>query len=182
LDAAAAAIDRLDEYRVPAELADAIEETQRAVDRALRLLLRADARAPDDLRLTALAPETPLDRVVAGLRQRGLITMELAGRLHELGQATERARAGDVRASDADIAREAVRMLRYEVGAASEPVTAVAHEAVVAQPLDGGPHEIPPPDQTERAGLNRWLVIVGGVVLAGLAIAAALLLTREDPM
>src|SRR5690606_39979565 len=76
LDAAAAAIERLDEYRVPAELADAIEETQRAVDRALRLLLRADARAPDDLRLTALSPDTPLDRVVAGLRQRGLRSEE----------------------------------------------------------------------------------------------------------
>jgi len=134
LDAAAAAIERLDEYRVPAELADAIEETQRAVDRALRLLLRADARAPDDLRLTALSPDTPLDRVVAGLRQRGLITMELAGRVHELGQATERARSGAVRASDADVARETVRLLRYEVGAASEPVAAVAHESVIGSP------------------------------------------------
>lgn len=182
LDAAAAAIDRLDEYRVPAELADAIEETQRAVDRALRLLLRADARAPDDLRLTALAPETPLDRVVAGLRQRGLITIELAGRLHELGLATERARAGDVRASDADIAREAVRMLRYEVGAASAPVTAVAHESLTTQPLEGEAQDVPPPASVERAGVSRWLVIAGGVILAGLAIAAALLLTREDPM
>lgn len=181
LDAAAAAIDRLDEYRVPAELADAIEETQRAVDRALRLLLRADARAPDDLRLTALAPETPLDRVIAGLRQRGMITIELAGRLHELGLATERARAGGVRASDADIAREAVRMLRYEVGAASGPVTA-AHESLTTQPLEGEAQEVPPPDNVERTGVNRWLVIVGGVILAGLAIAAALLLTREDPM
>jgi len=182
LDAAAAAIERLDEYRVPAELADAIEETQRAVDRALRLLLRADARAPDDLRLTALSPDTPLDRVVAGLRQRGLITMELAGRVHELGQATERARSGAVRASDADVARETVRLLRYEVGAASEPVAAVAHESVIGQPVSVEAHDVPPPDTTDRAGPPRWLVVLGGILLAGVAIAAALLLTRDDPM
>lgn len=182
LDAADAAIDRLDEYRVPAELADAIEETQRAVDRALRLLLRADARAPDDLRLTALAPDTSLDRVVAGLRQRGLITMELGGRIHELGKAAERARAGAVRASDADVAREAVQLLRYEVGAASEPVAAVAHEAVVTQPVTAEAHDVPPPDASGRTGPGRWLLVVGGVLLAGVAIAAALLLTRDDPM
>lgn len=182
LDAAGAAINGLDEYRVPAELADAIEETQRAVDRALRLLLRADARAPDELRLTALAPETPLERVISGLRQRGLITMELAGRVHELGQATERARSGSVRASDADIARETVRMLRYEVGAASEPVATVAHEAVAALPVAGEAHDVPPPDATGRAVPNRWLVVAGGVLLAGIAIVAALLLTRDDPM
>lgn len=182
LDAAGAAIERLDEYRVPAELADAIEETQRAVDRTLRLLLRADARAPDDLRLTALAPDTPLERVVAGLRQRGLITMELAGRVHELGQATERARSRAVQASDADIAREAVRLLRYEVGAASEPVPSVAHDAVAAQPLATAPQEVPPPDAVDAAARNRRLAIAGGIVLTVLAIVAVLLLTRSDPM
>ncbi len=182
LDAAGAAIEKLDSYRVPAELADAIEETQRAVDRALRLLLRADTRAPDDLRLTALAPETTLDRVVAGLRQRGLITMELAGRVHELGQATERVRAGDVRASDGDAARDTVAMLRYEAGAAAEPVRAAAHEAVTAHALAEPTHEVPTADAEDAAARSRQQLIAGALVLTVLAIAAAVLLTRADPL
>jgi tetratricopeptide (TPR) repeat protein len=87
-----------------------------------------------------------------------------------------------VRASDADVARETVQMLRYEVGAASEPVAAVAHEAVVAHPVDAAVHDVPPPDGAYGVGRSRWIVIVGGLVLAGLAIAAALVLTRDDPM
>lgn len=181
LAAADAAVERLDSYGAPEELAGAIEETQRATERTLRLLLRADARTPDDLRMTALAPETPLDRVVTGLRQRGLITMELAGRVHELGQAAERARTGTVRASDADIARDTVKLLRYEVGAATEqPVPAAVHGVVAAKTLEQPTHEVPAPDAPDDVQRRRQLAVVGAVVLAALAIAAALLLTRPD--
>src|SRR5688572_5328441 len=104
LAAADAAVNRLDSYTTPGELATAIEETQHAIERVLRLLLRADPEASDDLRMAALAPDTALDAVVNALRQRGLVTIELAGRLHELRQAAERARSGNARARDADVA------------------------------------------------------------------------------
>lgn len=181
LDEAGAAIERLDGYRTPDELGSAIEETQRAVDRALRLLLRADPRVPDDLRMTALAPEMTLDRVVTGLRQRGLITMELAGRIHELGQAADRARAGAARASDADAARDAASMLRYEVTTAAEPIRNAAHDVVAAHALAEPTHEVPAPGARDPARTRR-LLLAGAVALAVLAILAVLLLTRSDPV
>ena len=177
LTAAGAALDKLDSYATPEELASAIDETQRAVDRALRLLLRGDVRAPDELRLAALAPETPLDAVVVGLRQRDLITLELAGAVHELGQTAERARSGAVHARDADVARRAVERLRYETSAAADaPVRAVAHEA--AGEMREPAHEVP---ASEGARIGRGLLL--GLVLVGLAaVAAAWLLTRSDPL
>ena len=177
LAAAGAALDRLDNYRTPEELASAIDETQRAVDRALRLLLRSDTRAPDDLRLAALAPETSLDAVVIGLRQRDLITLELAGTVHELSQAAERARSGTVRARDADIARRTVERLRYETSSAADaPVRAVAHEAAAV--MQEAAHEVP---RSEGGRMGRgW--VVGLVVVALAAIVGAWLLTRSDPV
>lgn len=177
LSAAGAALDKLDSYATPEELASAIDETQRAVDRALRLLLRADERAPDELRLAALAPETPLDSVVVGLRQRDLITLELAGAVHELGQTAARVRSGSVHAHDADIGRRAVERLRYEVSAAADaPVRAVAHEA--AGDMREPAHEVP---RSEGARMSRSLVL--GLVLVGItALAAAWLLTRSDQL
>ena len=178
LAAADAAVNRLDSYTTPGELATAIEETQHAIERVLRLLLRADPEASDDLRMAALAPDTALDAVVSALRQRGLVTIELAGRLHELRQAAERARSGNARARDADVARDAVRLLRYEVEAAGEPVRRVAHDVVARHGLEEPPHEVPPPSATR----GRGQLVVVALVIAGIAIAAALWLTRTDPV
>src|SRR5512142_457195 len=132
LSEAGDATDKLVTYERPAELAGSLEATWTAVDRSLRLLLRSDPAVPEELRLAALAPDQlPLPRLVEALRQRNLISMELAGRVHELAQAAERARAGDVRASDADVARTAVMELRREVTAAADsPVQEGAHHAV----------------------------------------------------
>src|SRR5512146_729264 len=132
LSEAGDAIDNLMTYSRPAELAEALEATWTAVERSLRLLLRSDTSVADEHRLAALSPEDlPLPRLIEALRQRNLISMELAGRAHELAQAAERAASGDVRASDADVARQAVTELRREVTtAADSPIQEVAHHAV----------------------------------------------------
>lgn len=177
LAAARAAIDMLDSYATPEQLAGAVEETQRAVDRALRLFLRADANAPDELRLAALAPETQLDEVIVGLRQRALITLELAGAVHALGQSAERVRAGSVQARDGDVARHAVERVGFEVRAASEqPVRVVANEA--ATKLTEGAHEVARPTDSR---IGRGMVL-GMLAVAVLAVAVAWMLTRSDPL
>ncbi|HEX2093048.1 MAG TPA: hypothetical protein VHG28_11625, partial [Longimicrobiaceae bacterium] len=54
-----------------------------ALEGSLRRLLRDDARVPIDLRLQALAPdELPTSEVVAELRRRDRISIELAAAFH----------------------------------------------------------------------------------------------------
>ena len=123
-DEAEHAIHMLEEYRTADELGRAVVDSWRAVDHSLRLLLRSDPEVPDELRLAALSPdELPLERLLNALRHRGLISLELAGSAHELGRAAERARHGDVRAADGDLALRVVARLREEVTAPrpSEP-------------------------------------------------------------
>lgn len=178
LDEAGSAIERLERYETPSDLADAIGETQRAVDRTLRLFLRSDPEAPDDARLNAFAPATPRDAVIVALRQRERISMTLAGRLHELDQAAERAARGAVRAADGDVVHAVVRSLREEVRAAAErPVRDVAHNAVTTGALEDAPREVPPPRRRRPLAL-----IAGALVLAAVVVAAALLLTRTDAL
>ncbi|HEX9107898.1 MAG TPA: tetratricopeptide repeat protein [Longimicrobiales bacterium] len=179
LSEAGDAIDRLVTYERPADLAGALEATWTALDRSLRLLLRSDTSMPEEHRLSALAPdEMPLPRLIEALRQRNLISMELAGRVHELAQAAQRAASGDVRASDADVARGAVTELRREVSAAAEsPVQEAAHQVVATGAVEEPPQPVPPPRR-------RPSILLGLVLLAVLAlVATALYLAfgRGDP-
>ena len=159
------AIDRLVTYERPAELAESLEATWTAVDRSLRLLLRSDASVPEELRLAALAPEQlPLPRLVEALRERKLISMELAGRVHELAQAAQRAAAGDVRASDADGARATVTELRQVVTSAGDsPMQEVAHRAVETGAVEEPAQAVTPP---RRRRPPLLLSLVGLLVLA----------------
>jgi len=174
-------IAKLGEYENSAELASAVEETWRAVDRSLRLLLRTDPAAPDDLRLAALSPaELPFERLVLALRQRDLISLQLAGRVHELQQAAERARTGAVRAADADQARAVVDQLRAEVQAAAgaaKPVVEVAHQAVEAGRVEEPARMVPLP---RRHSIRRVLLLP--IVLVILAIMFVWGVTRDSPM
>src|SRR5688500_18613464 len=115
LDEAARAIAQLQSYESSAELASALQATHAAVQRTLRSLLRFDRGAPDDLRMAALSPtELAPDRLIPALRQRDLISLQLAGNIHELEQANQRAVRGQVRAADADMALRVVDQLRDE--------------------------------------------------------------------
>lgn len=167
LSEAGDAIDRLVTYERPADLAASLEATWTAVDRSLRLLLRSDPAIPEELRLAALDPgQLPLPKLIQALRVRGLISMELAGRAHELSQAAERAASGDVRASDADVARTTVVDLRREVTAAADsPVQEVAHHAVETGAVEE-PAQPVPLSTPRRQRPPLLLGLVGLVVLA----------------
>lgn len=140
-----AAIEALDTYASAGELAGALASVREGLERSLRMLLRADTGASESARMGALAPETPLDEVLNALRRSDRISMELAGRLHEVEQAARRIEAGgEARASDADAAREAVRLLRAEVMTddatphVPEFAPTLEDVAIEAEPAKGG--------------------------------------------
>jgi tetratricopeptide (TPR) repeat protein len=166
LDDAESAIRTLDEYQSASELGAAIQTTYQAVERTLRNLLRLDPQAPDDLRVAALsASELPLDRLIPALRQRDLISMQLAGMVHELEQANRRAAEGAARAADGDHARNAVQQLRSELSRASDrPVMQAAHNAVESGVLEQTPQPVPP------ARPSRRLLAAAGALLFVLAL------------
>jgi tetratricopeptide (TPR) repeat protein len=152
-----------------AELAAAIQMTHAAVQKSLRYLLRADKNAPDDLRLSALSPlELAPERLIPALRQRDLISLDLAHQIHELDQAARRAEQGAVRAADGDQAMRVVDQLRAEIQALGDRnMREVAHNAVEAGALDEV-HEVPHTDAPRGRKPFLWLL------LAAIPIALAL--------
>src|SRR5262245_31687035 len=172
LDEAADAIDSLDVYESTDELASAVQDTRRAVDRTLRNLLRSDSGSPDELRLSALSSDdVPHDRLIQSLRQRNLISLQLAGMVHELEQSAQRAARGDVRASDGDQAHRVVQTLRSEVtGSNDQPVMAAAHRAVESGMLDLPAQPVPTPASARQKQLYR------NIGLAAVSVVIAVLL------
>lgn len=117
-----AAVETLTAYRTGTELAGALLRIRAAVDRVLRLLLRSDSGAPDEVRLRAMsADQLPFDDLIASLRRRDLITLELAGLVHGLEEAAARAHDGTARAADADTALAVVERLSGELGSDAVP-------------------------------------------------------------
>jgi tetratricopeptide (TPR) repeat protein len=176
----AAAIGRLETYETSAELADAVVAVRDAVDRSLRLMLRADPGAPEDLRLKALsAKDLSRDELIAGLRRRERISLALAGALHELERVTTRAVAGDVHAADADLARRVVDDLRLEVGGSSSAaIEEAARRAVAAEPAVAV-HEVAPPTASRTRALRP--VAIGAAALLVVAAVVILAVVRSGP-
>jgi len=179
-------IDRLDTYESPAALTEALRAIWHGVDRTLRTMLREDPSVPDDLRLTALSQELVKHEAVIGeLRRRNVISLELAGRVHDLQQAVAR----DVRAADADSARALVHQLRSEVQAlpraaavARAPASSVPAAAVTAKtpaPARTAAQTAPEPPQSEAdekrdAGARKRALLLGGIaalILVGTILA-----------
>ncbi len=170
LDEAAHAIGQLQTYESSAELASALQETNAAVQRTLRSLLRFDRGAPDDLRMAALSPtELAPERLIPTLRQRELISLQLAGSIHELEQAARRAAQAQARASDADLALRVVDQLRDEVHRRAEKeVRTVAHTAVTTGAVEEAPHVVPDADVGARP--MKIAVLTGGALILVLLI------------
>lgn len=182
LDEAAPSIDKLDNYHSTEELSSALQDTWQAVDRTLRGLLRADPAAPDDVRLSAMsAADLPHDRLITALRQRDLISLRLAGMIHELELAHRRAAETGVRASDADHAATVAAQLRSEVSALGDrPVAKVAHNVVETGAVEQPPRDVPKATVRNRKDLMRMAAIGGGVLL--LILIAFLLLGRDSEL
>ncbi|HET9986491.1 MAG TPA: tetratricopeptide repeat protein [Longimicrobiales bacterium] len=174
-------MDKLVLYESTAELGGAVQTTWAAVERSLRLLVRADERAPESVRLAALSPvDLPFPQLLETLRQRNLITLDLAGRAYELSRAAERVATGEVRASDADLARGVAADLRREVHAtAGRPVQEVAHHAVETGAVEEPVHPVPPP-----SARRPWVVAAAAALVLALVGTGIYLLVarRSNPM
>lgn len=189
LEEARRAIHLLDTYTTPAELGGAVQAVWGAVEQSLRLLLRADRQAPDALRLAALSSsELPTERVIEALRQRELISIELAGSVHELERAAVRAARDDVRAADADVARRAAALLREEIGKrageAGEASEAPARGAEERGMKTVSAEPVPVETDPERwPGARRMRLLAAGIALLALvALVIALLRGLDDSM
>jgi hypothetical protein len=132
---AAPSIERLETYESPAELVEALRATWHAIDTTLRTLLRSAPTVSDELRMAALSrTETSHDTVITELRRRDVISLRLAGRVHELMHVVESLDAATVRPGHADIAADVVAQLRAEVeGAAASHGHAAPASAARAQ-------------------------------------------------
>ncbi|HEX7051498.1 MAG TPA: tetratricopeptide repeat protein [Longimicrobiales bacterium] len=162
------AIRRLGDYDTPAALAQAIQTSWKAVERCLRLLLRADPDAPDAARLRALTPEDlPVRELIEVLRRRDLISIALAGTALDLERAAERAATGHVRAADADLAAGVIERLRTEVTAMAGPGIAAA--APVAE--QESPPVASPPEEPRVRPINITAAVLALLVLAALVLA-----------
>lgn len=175
------AVRQLTEYDTPEALTGALEQVWDALERTLRRLLRADTAAPDALRLAAFSPaELPVDSLVEALRARELISLELAGLIHQSTQAVQRARTGQVRAADADAARRAVVRLRAEVHALGErPVREAARHTAATHALAEDAQPVRPPAPRDRS-FAWWAAGVAVLLLIGLAVV--LVLSLEHAM
>jgi tetratricopeptide (TPR) repeat protein len=165
LDEAAGPIRRLQEYGSPAELGEAVAAVAAAIDRSLRLALRADREAPEAHRLGALSPDVlSLEQVVQSLRTRDVIALETAGALHALKAAAERASIGEVQAADGDVAERAVDRLRADLAAWMPPEPVSGPEPGQDPPVgspDPPPERRPPPPRTRGLPPARWMAWVG---------------------
>ncbi|MDQ3557083.1 MAG: hypothetical protein M3409_09975, partial [Gemmatimonadota bacterium] len=80
----------------PEALREAVVRVTHAVEATLRRLLRDDPGADLELRLHALDPEElSADEVVADLRRRNVLPLELAAGFHELVGVRARGRRGE---------------------------------------------------------------------------------------
>lgn len=176
LNEAERAIAQLQTYESSAELASALQAVNAAVQKTLRSLLRFDRGAPDDLRLAALSPtELAPERLIPALRQRDLISLQLAGSIHELDQASQRAGRGQIRASDGDLGLRVVDQLRDEIqNYGDRDVRAVAHTTVTSGVLDDEAQVVP-----AESARKPWRI---AVILATMAIIGVLIwaLTMRD--
>lgn len=153
----------------------AVVRVARAVETTLRRMLRDDPTAPVELRLRALsADDLPTAELVAELRRRNRIPMELAAAFHDLDLAAERIAGGAPPAPrDAALALATAHGVEAHVRSLAElvllhdPVLADATEPAPVGAVDGV-HAVPP--STRRLPWGALLALVGIVLLLLLAI------------
>jgi tetratricopeptide (TPR) repeat protein len=141
-------------------------------------MLRDDESADLSLRLKALAPdELRADTVLAELRRRESLPMDLAAAVHELLEARRRLEAG-AEPTEADRAR-AVRvadLLGRQIGRPHRPAAPTAAAASVPPPL---PAELAPPATHVQRPVGLWAAGVALLVML-IAIGSVLWFRRGE--
>lgn len=141
----------------------ALMEAIDGLEATLRRWLRDDADAPLALRLQALAPdEVPADRLLAELRQRGRLSLELAAAIHDLLRAREVLRAQvdvDPRTVDRLVAQIGHVIGDLEARLSARASATAAEEGPTVRDAETDVHPVPPPGRSRRG----WTVAVGAV-------------------
>lgn len=174
--------------------AGAVVRIARAAEMVLRRMLRDDPSAPVELRLRALSPDDlSTGELLAELRRRDRLPMELAATFHELtasanrlasegGEATQRDR--DVAVAAADGLERYVLSNPYETVPLQDPVLPAPQDRTLIPPPpeDAGPVH-PVPGMGRSVSPLAW--VLGGVAVLALIAAAIILLVRghgPDPL
>jgi len=160
----------------------------RAAESVLRRMLRDDPTAPVDLRLRALSPDdVPTGTLLAELRRRDRLPMELAASFHELSAAANRlaTEGGDATPRDVEVAVAAADGLEQHVlsnpyeARLEDPVLTPRDETLIPQsPEDPEPVHAVPTAGRMRSPLP-WVLGAAGLVIA--ALLAVLLLRGRGP-
>jgi tetratricopeptide (TPR) repeat protein len=172
----------LESLRAGEVRAGAVVRVARAAEAALRRMLRDDPTAPVELRLKALSPDDlPTDALLAELRRRDRLPMELAAAFHDLSATAARlaSEGGDAAPRDAETALAVADGLQRHVRAhpadapLEDPVLG-ADETLIPQPPEDRElvHPVPHVSRTRPA----WPWVAGAAALAALALLAVLLL------
>lgn len=173
-----------------APAAAAVVRVARAAEAALRRMLRDDPTAPVELRLSALSPDDlATDELVAELRRRDRLPVELAAAFHELTTAALRLAStrGQASPRDAELAVGVADALEAHVRAhpldspLEDPLLARDETLIPPHPHDPDHvHAVPAAtrDRDHPAWLLPAVALLGGVVLVALLVG--LLTGRGD--
>jgi tetratricopeptide (TPR) repeat protein len=161
----------------PAEERSAILQVADAVESALRRLLRDDESAPLPLRLRALAPdELAAEALIAELRQRDRISIELAASFHDLLRTrrhiVDGAEATSAAAEAAiGVADRAEREVLASSFSSPPPTPVIPDPASRPVFVDDEElvHPVPPPGSTSRRASSTLWVVLGMALLLLLA-------------
>jgi tetratricopeptide (TPR) repeat protein len=170
--------------------AAAVVRIARAAEGVLRRMLRDDPTAPVDLRLRALSPDDlSSGELLAELRRRDRLPMELAAVFHELAATSSRlaAEGGAATPRDLEVAVAASDGLEQHV--LSNP-----YEAPLQDPLAAREPTLTSPAANEPAPVHAvpasraappWPLIGGALALLALVVLVVVLMTRgrgNDPL
>jgi tetratricopeptide (TPR) repeat protein len=163
----------------------------RAADSVLRRMLRDDPTAPVELRLRALSTEDLASgELLAELRRRNRLPMELAALFHELttGAARLSAEGGDATAREVEVAVAAADGLEQHVlsnpyeASLQDPLLPAREETLIPpSPEDAGPvHSVP----ASRPSAVPWPLVGIGAALLGLLLLGVMLMRGRgaDPL
>jgi tetratricopeptide (TPR) repeat protein len=149
----------------------ALVRVARAAESTLRRVLRDEPTAPVELRLRALSPDDlSTDELLAELRRRDRLPLELAAGVHELDSVAARVSAGaEPLPRDFEMARTVADGLERHLLSAPVAAAPLLEDPVLSEEADA---PIPAHDDATRVhpvprdrGLSplRWLAVVAGV-------------------